>query len=82
MLKYSFIMFISYSCTAEVVVILNEGLEQTCKLAKKESRKASFKCFKDPYRDINNEYIEKVASIWDFVSAEIPLEGEVNESER
>lgn len=69
-------------CTAEVVVILNEGLEQTCKLAKKESRKASFKCFKDPYRDINNEYIEKVASIWDFVSAEIPLEGEDNESER
>lgn len=52
-------MFTCYSCTAEVVVLLNEGLEQTCKLAKKESRKASFKCFKDPLREINNEYIHQ-----------------------
>lgn len=75
-------MFTCYSCTAEVVVLLNEGLEQTCKLAKKESRKASFKCFKDPLREINNEYIKKIGIIWDFISAKIPLEGEENESER
>nr|XP_034302259.1 uncharacterized protein LOC105348338 isoform X4 [Crassostrea gigas] len=75
-------MFTCYSCTAEVVVLLNEGLEQTCKLAKKESRKASFKCFKDPLREINNEYIKKVGIIWDFISAKIPHEGEENESER
>lgn len=75
-------MFTCYSCTAEVVVLLNEGLEQTCKLAKKDLRKASFKCFKDPLREINNEYIKKVGIIWDFISAKIPHEGEENESER